>query len=138
MFRGQVVYGEGIENFMNDAPTDIGIKHDLGNATSPIKGVALPVTGFSAYLDHKWNEKFSSSVGYSLVNITNSDGQANDAFHRGQYASANLLYYLTPNLMAGGEVIWINRENYNDGWQTSATKIQFSCRYDFLQRFYKN
>ena len=29
--RLQVVYGEGIENYMNDAPVDIGIENNLGN-----------------------------------------------------------------------------------------------------------
>lgn len=137
VFKGNVIYGQGIENFMNDAPTDIGIQNDFSNTNSPVKGVALPVFSFSSYLDHKWNEKFSSSLGYSLVNITNSDGQTDEAFRQGQYASINLLYYPFPNMTAGTEIIWIRRENYNDGWSSSATKIQFSFRYTFSQTFMK-
>jgi len=131
VFKGLAIYGEGIQNLMNDAPTDIGIQNDFGNTVSPVKGVALPIASFMAYLDHSWNESFSSSVGYSLVQITNSDGQAADAYHKGQYASANLLYYPLPNLMAGAEVIWISRDNYKDGFHSSATKIQVSVRYNF-------
>jgi hypothetical protein len=137
-FKGQFIYGEGIQNLMNDATTDIGIQNNFQNPTTPVKGVALPIASFSTYLDHKWTEKLSSSVGFSLVNITNSNGQTDDAYHQGKYASANILYYPVPNLMAGAEVTWISRDNFKDGWHTSATKIQFSCRYNFLQRFYRN
>jgi hypothetical protein len=136
-FKGQAIYGEGIQNYMNDAPTDIGIQNDFSNTNTPIKGVALPVSSFSAYLDHKWSEMLSTSIGYSLVNITNSDGQAADAFRKGQYSSLNLLYYPFQNMMAGAEIIWISRDNYSDGWSSSATKIQFSFRYNFMQRFYR-
>ena len=31
----QLVYGEGIQNYMNDAPEDIGIEPNPGNATDP-------------------------------------------------------------------------------------------------------
>ena len=40
--RLQVVYGEGIENYMNDATADIGIEPNPGDPTAPIKGVTLP------------------------------------------------------------------------------------------------
>ena len=39
--RLQVVYGEGIENYMADAPADIGIEANPGNPTAPIRGVAV-------------------------------------------------------------------------------------------------
>jgi hypothetical protein len=82
-------YGTGIENYMNDAPVDVGIElNPGGDPRVPIKGVALPVTAVMAYLDHKWNDRFSSSIGYSMLNISNSNGQTPDAFRRGHYASA--------------------------------------------------
>lgn len=134
--RGQVVYGEGIENYMNDAPVDIGIERDPNNATAPVKGVALPILGVVAFLDHNWNEKFSSSVGYSYLSIDNSDGQAADAFHVGQYAVANLLYYPAKNCMAGVELQYGKRENFTDGYSSDAVKVQFSFKYNFSQSFY--
>ena len=138
LFRGQFVYGQGIENLMNDAPTDIGIQNDPTNPASPIRGVALPVTGFMAYLDHQWNTKFSSSLGFSAVRVKNSDAQAADAFRTGKYTSLNLLYHPIPNLMAGAELIWIGRENYSDGWSSSSAKIQLSVRYIFAATFVVN
>ncbi len=80
VLRLSALYGEGIQNYMNDAPADVGIEPDPGNATAPIKGVALPVLGLVAFLDHTWNEKFSSSVGWSMVDIDNSELQSADAF----------------------------------------------------------
>ena len=37
-----------------------------------------------------------------MLDIDNSDGQTADAFHRGHYALANLLYYPYENVMVGG------------------------------------
>ncbi|MDZ7614080.1 MAG: DcaP family trimeric outer membrane transporter [Flavobacteriaceae bacterium] len=135
IFRGQAVHGEGIQNLMNDATTDIGIQNNFDNPVSPVKGVALPITGFSAYLDRKWNDDFTSSIGYSTVIIENSDAQAPSAYHKGHYASVNLLYYPIKNVTAGMELIWIDRENNEDGWTDSSTKIQISLRYSFLHSF---
>lgn len=138
LFIGQAIIGQGIQNYMNDAPTDIGIQNNFENTNSPIKGVALPLYSFSTYINHQWNEKFSSAIGYSAIVTDNSDGQKSEAFREGKYASTNLLFYPVPNMMAGVELQWFNRENYNDGWKTSATKIQFSCRYFFKQEFTKS
>ena len=65
----EFAYGHGIENYMNDAPVDIGIQKNPPGSAVPIKGVALPVLGVVAFLDHTWSERFTSSAGYSLVDI---------------------------------------------------------------------
>ncbi len=54
--RLQVVFGEGIQNYMNDAPVDIGIVNNFQNPVTPITGEALPIVGIVAFLDHTWNE----------------------------------------------------------------------------------
>lgn len=58
----EVVYGAGAENYMNDAPVDVGIKN-TGSPAAPIRGVALPMLGIVSFLDHNWSEHFSSSIG---------------------------------------------------------------------------
>jgi hypothetical protein len=136
-FRGSVLYGEGVQNYMNDAPVDIGIKRNPGNATRPIEGVALPVTGVVAFIDHNWNEKFSSSLGYSMIDIDNSDGMTGDSFKKGNYAIGNLMWYPVKNAMMGVEFQWGDRHNFTDGWNTSISKLQFSFKYNFSQSFYK-
>jgi hypothetical protein len=135
IFKGQVITGQAIQNLMNDAPTDIGIKNNFDDTISPVKGVPLPLISFSSYLNHRWSEMFSSSLGYSAIFTGNSDGQPDNAFQQGHYSTINLLCYPVKNLTAGIELQWIYRKNYNDGWETSATKIQVSVRYLFSKSF---
>jgi hypothetical protein len=123
--RLQVVYGEGIANYMNDATVDVGA------TLAPVGAEALPLVGVVAFYDKTWNDRFTSSFGYSLVDIDNSNGQTADAFNKGQYALANLLYYPVKNLMWGGEIQWGDRENFSDGWSEDDLRIQFSVRYNF-------
>lgn len=138
VLRGQVVYGEGIQNYMNDAPVDIGIKNNLSSSTQPVVGVPLPLLGVVAFLDHTWSDKFTSSIGYSMLNIDNSDAQADDAFKKGQYAAVNLLYTPVKNVMAGVEFQWGDRQNFKDNFNPSVSKIQVSFKYNFSHTFYRN
>jgi len=59
------------------------------------------VLGLVAFYDRTWNEQWTSTIGYSLVHIENSDGQAASAFRLGQYALVNLLWTPVDNLMLG-------------------------------------
>lgn len=129
--RASIVYGEGIENYMNDAPVDVGAENNFGNAVTPVEGKALPVLGIVAFYDHTWNEKMTSTVGYSRVDITNSDLQTPDAFHTGQYALANVLFYPVKNLMFGPELQWGRRQNNSDGWSFDDYRVQFSVKFNF-------
>lgn len=134
--RFQVTYGEGIENYMNDAPVDIGIKRtNSPDPARPIKGVALPVLGFSTFLDHNWSKRFSSALGYSMINIENSEGQAPNAYHRGHYGLGNLLFYPYDNVMVGGEFLWGRRENFGDGFASNDYRLQFAFKYNFSKTF---
>ena len=127
----QAIYGEGIENYFNDAPIDVGIQSNAGNAVTPIVGKALPILGLVAYLDHTWNKDWSSSLGYSHVDVSNSDGQKANAFHIGQYASANVLCTPAKNVMMGGEFQWLRRENNSDGFTSNDYRLQFTFKYSF-------
>jgi len=129
--RLQFVYGEGIENYMNDAPEDVAIDHVATSATAPISVKALPVTGVVAFLDHSWSDRYSTSAGYSMVDIDNTAAQLPGAFHRGQYAIGNLMYYPTENVMTGLELQWGKRENNSDGFTSDDFKIQASFKYNF-------
>ena len=133
VLRLQYVFGEGIQNYMNDAPADIGVEANPGNPQQPLIGKALPMQGIVAFYDINWNEKFSTSVGYSRLDIDNSDGQANNAFKSGQYALANILYYPVKNVMLGPEIQWGYRDN-NLGFHSSDYKFQFSAKYNFSYR----
>lgn len=132
----QYVFGEGIQNYMNDAPVDIGIRN-TGDTNRPVEGVALPMTGIVAFYDRYWGDKFSTSIGYSMLDIDNSNAQAPDAFKKGQYALVNLLYYPTANALVGVEYQWGARENFKDGWDYNASKVQLTFKYNFSQSFYR-
>ncbi|MFO7692993.1 MAG: DcaP family trimeric outer membrane transporter [Vicinamibacterales bacterium] len=131
VIRLQLMYGEGVENYMNDAPVDIGIGRNPGNTGAPIKGVAIPILGLVAFLDHGWSDKWSSTVGYSLTDHDNPEGQSPDAYRRGHYTLVNLLYTPVANVMIGGEFQWGRRENFSDGFTSDGVKIQFSFKYNF-------
>ena len=123
-------YGHGIENYMNDAPVDIA-PETTSNPRTPIDGNALPIFGLVAFYDRYWSEHWSSSIGYSMLNIQNAALQTPDAFHRGAYGLVNLLYYPVKNVMMGGELQWGRRDNFRDGFTYDDYRIQFSARYNF-------
>ena len=131
VLRLQVIYGKGVENYFNDAPIDVGAERNPGDPRTPVTGEALQDVGISAYLDHNWNSRWSSAIGYASVNIENSDLQLPAAFHEGEYASANLLWAPVTNVMMGGELQWLHRENFSDGFESTDRRLQFSFKYSF-------
>jgi len=134
VIRLQAVYGEGIQNYFNDAPVDIGVENNFSDPRRPIKGKALPIFGAVAYLDHYWNPRVTSAIGWSMTNITNSDAELPRAFHQGQYATANLLWNPATNVMMGAEFQYGYRQNNSDGFQFSDYRLQFSFKYSFSQK----
>ena len=126
-----ITYGHGIENYMNDAPVDIAPVVNVGNIQTPVGGDPLPVLGLVAFYDRYWNERWSSSIGYSMLRIDNTTLQTPDAFHRGQYGLVNLLHYPAKNVMIGGEFQWGQRENFKDGFVFNDYRVQLGFRYNF-------
>ena len=101
----------------------------------PFKGVALPVLGVVAFVDHTWSERFSTSIGYSFLNISNSDAMTPASFHQGDYALANLLFHPLKQVTVGGEFQFGRRVNFSDGFNVNDYKLQFSFRYDWSKGF---
>lgn len=130
VLRLQAVYGRGIENYFNDAPVDVGVERNPGSTVTPVEGEALPILGLVAYLDHNWTTKWSTAVGYSMVDVNNSDLQAASSFNEGRYASVNLLCTPVKNVMAGVEFQWAQRKNVND-FKSDDFRVQFSLKYSF-------
>ncbi len=128
--RIQYVFGEGIQNYMNDSPIDIGIVNNLSDPLRPVIGEPIPLTGLVLFLDHTWGTHFTTSVGYSRQDNDNTDAQAGDAFRKGEYALGNLLYTPIQNVMAGVELQWGRRQNL-DRFESDGLKLQFSFKYNF-------
>jgi outer membrane DcaP-like protein len=135
VIRLQFTYGDGIENYFNDAPIDVGAEAQFSNRRTPLTGKALPIFGASTYLDHYWNPRVTTAIGWSMVNITNSDEQTPQAYHNGQYASVNLLWTPVTNVMMGGEFQYGRRLNHSDGFSFNDYRLQFSFKYSFSQHF---
>jgi hypothetical protein len=129
--RASVVYGEGIQNYMNDAPVDVGLASNPGNILTPVIGEALPMLGIVLFYDKTWSDQWTSTIGYSRLDIDNSDLQTGDAFKVGQYGLVNILYTPIPSVMLGPELQWGQRENNSDGFSVDDVRIQFSAKYKF-------
>ena len=129
--RLQLVYGEGIASYMNDGGMDLAPRARYTNGVlTDVDAEAVPLTGVVAYYDHWWSDRWSSSIGYSFTEVDNTNFQDPGSFHKGQYASTNLLFYPGENLMMGGELMWGEREN-NDGASADDVRFQFSVKYNF-------
>jgi len=127
----QVVYGHGIASYMNDGGMDIAPTANFNAETvTNVKSEAVPLLGVVAYYDHYWSKKWSSSIGYSFTQVDNTNFQDPAAFHKGQYASVNLLSYPVENVMIGGEFLW-GKLTWNDGPSGNDSRVQFSVKYNF-------
>ena len=135
VLRGSLVYGEGIQNYLNDASTDIGVETNFGNPVSPIKGETIPLVGITAFLDLNWSDKWTSTVGFSMQDNDLPDGQSDEAFAEGLYALANLLWHPVENVMVGAEMQYAERDNFRDGYSSDDFRIQFSAKYSFSATF---
>jgi hypothetical protein len=131
--RLEATYGRAIETYMRDAPTDVGAQENFGDPRRPVVGRPLPVFGMVAFYDFDWSDRFSSAIGYSRIDIDNSDGQLPSAFRSGQYALANVLFSPVKNVMTGLELQWGRRQNFSDGFGVNDFRVQFSARYTFSQ-----
>jgi hypothetical protein len=131
VIRLQFVFGEGIQNYMNDSPVDVGLVANPSDPVRPVLGETLPITGLVAFLDHSWNDRFTSSFGYSRQDNDNTDAQAPSAFKTGEYMLGNVLYTPVPNAMVGAELQWGRRENFSDGFSSDDVKLQVSFKYNF-------
>jgi hypothetical protein len=127
VIRASVVYGEGIASYMNDGGVDLA-----PSSADPLTAEAesVELTGLVLYYDHWWNDRLSSAIGYSSTEVDNLAGQSADAFKKGQYASANLLYYPADRILVGAELLWGEREDF-DGDSGDDVRLQISFKYNF-------
>ena len=119
----QLAGGKAIASYMNDGGIDLAPGANL-------RAEAVKSLGWFLYYGHAWNEKLASSIGYSQHRQNNAGGQTGSAFRSGSYASTNLLYSLTRNVLLGAEYIWGKRENF-DGASAIDSRLQFSTKVSF-------
>ncbi len=135
LFRGSVVYGEGIQNYMNDGSTDVAVLEGTAPGDPLYVGDTIPLLGIVAFLDLNWSDQWTSTIGYSIQDNDLYSSQTPDAYKKGQYALANILWHPVPNVMMGPELQWVDRENHSDGFTSDDFRIQFSFKYSFGKTF---
>jgi hypothetical protein len=129
-----VVYGRGIATYMNDGGMDLA--PNISTIFEPPSVILIPeaeavkLLGVTAYVDLQWSKKLSSAVGYSFTKVDNTNFQDATAFHKGEYASANLLYTPADNVMAGLEYLW-GRRTDNDGEKGTDSRLQATFKWSF-------
>ncbi len=135
VLRGSLVYGEGVQNYMNDATVDVGVVENFSDPARPIYGEAIPMLGIVAFLDLNWSEQWTSTIGYSMLDNDLPNGQSASSFEKGQYALTNLLYHPIPNAFYGVELQWGDRNNFTDGFSSDDFRMQFTAKYNFGKTF---
>jgi hypothetical protein len=123
------VYGRGVASYMNDGGTDLAAN---GTISSP-EASAVPLFGLTAYYEHAWSEHWNSTIGYSRTQVENRSLQAGNAFHSGEYSSANVLYIPNKKVLIGAEFLWGRRRD-NDGNQGNDVRSQISFKYSFSSK----
>ena len=142
--RGGIVYGEGIATYMNDGGMDLAPVAALIPAPPifpppPVpfntlgEADAVETLGISLYADLQWSSELSSAIGYSFTEVDNTNFQDPTAFHKGEYASVNLLWQPDPHLLGGMELLW-GRRTDNDGAQGDDVRLQTSFKFSFSSK----
>jgi len=132
-----IVYGRGIATYMNDGGMDLAPAVSTTFVPPNVfllpRSEAVKLLGVSAYVDFQWAKAWSSAIGYSFTKVENTNFQAIDAFHKGQYASANLLWTPAENVLTGAELLWGKRTD-NDGDSGSDLRLQASFKWSFSSK----
>jgi len=129
--KASYLFGEGIQNYMNDATSDVIAVEDPGNPNL-LRAELIPVWGAVLFYDANWSDRWSSTFGFSLLSLDyDGTGALPETFKEGHYALANLQHHPVDKVMYGVEFQYGRRENFTDGWTYDDYRIQFSFRYRY-------
>ena len=125
--------GEGIQNYMNDSPVDIGIENNSGNTRHADRRQAHPDRRHRRVpRPHLEREVRRTAVGYSRQDNDNTDGQAPTPSRPANTRSA------TSSITPVAERRWSAASSSGAAARTSrrvpratAFKVQFSFKYNF-------
>jgi DcaP outer membrane protein len=120
---GQLTFGEGMASYFNDGGVDLA-------PGAGFQAEAVESVGLMLFYDHRWNKEWTSSIGYSQHEQTNTVGQFFNAFKQGSYSLVNLLWSPAKNMTVGGELLWGQKEQ-KDGQSADDVRVQFSTQYKF-------
>jgi hypothetical protein len=120
----QAVTGKGVGRYFNDPLSATGVALGTNGRFDLLRS-----SGVTLYYQHKWAPDWMTVAGASTL-WTSEDGQLRlpDELRRVVYASANLLYRVTPTLIVGGELLWGEATRVG-GASATNTRVQLSVRY---------
>ncbi len=122
----EVFYGHGIGRYIRDMD---GTNSDAAlGADGTLE--ALPALGTVLTLQHHWTDVFRSNLTGSLSHLSNSAGQAGNAYHEGRYISGNAIHKIGKFSEIGLELIY-GRLQLKDGSEGHSERLQLSVRLDF-------
>lgn len=130
-FFGQVVYGEGIENYIQDLNG-----HGMDLVANPVhqgRLQTLPAMGWLAGLTVNFNRHWQMNGAYSQVNVWNRNGyfaQNPDTYRLSQYVVGNLFYNISPAFQVGVEYLYGTRKDAG-GNKGSANRAQMMVQFNF-------
>jgi hypothetical protein len=130
--KAAYLYGEGVQNYMNDATADIAVI-EVGSGPVPQLGAkTIPVWGAVLFYDVNLSERWTGTLGYSQISL-DYDGTAADpdTFVEGRYGLLSVHHHPVDRVMYGAELQYGGRKNFSDGWDYDVFRIQFSFRYRY-------
>ena len=122
--RLQTVFGHGYAGYNNDGGVEL----------APTKKYKVTVPfqyGFVAFYDFDISKKWSTSLGYSETVYDNSEGQEPTAFHRSQYALAQVVYNIIDERLLVGLNFQYGKKYNKDGNSADDQRILFNVTYLF-------
>lgn len=119
-----VTYGKGIGGLFNDIPPDA--VYDV--KTNQLQ--AIPVFATFITYTHHWSPEFSSLLTYGYLNQKNKDVQQPTAYHRTNYATANIVWTPDPRWLLGFELVYGSRKD-KDGEKGSNIRAIMTSRFNF-------
>lgn len=126
---GQVNYGDGIGQYINDlSGNGLSLVND---ANDPGKMKALEALSWFAQAKFNLSSSVFTSVGYSQAKVFKDDTiLAGNDYRYGQYVVGNIFYTMPYGFQFGVEYLWGNRVSF-DGTKQSANCIQGVVQFSF-------
>jgi len=120
----QTVFGHGYAGYNNDG----GVELAPDSAFMP----TVPFQyGYVAFYDFDFNAKWGCSLGYSETNYENSYNQTGHAFHRSQYAIAQLIYTIIKDKFLVGLNFQYGKRYNKDGNSADDQRVLLNFTYRF-------
>lgn len=128
-FYGQVTYGKGISQYINDlSGNGLSLIKDTGKEGKMKPQEAL---GWFAQVQFNLTKSLFTTAGYSQAKVFPKVGTAGDSQYRyGQYIVGNIFYNVGSDFQFGLEYLWGNRVDIS-GEKASANCIQSVIQFNF-------